>query len=67
VSSGPVPPPLARFDRWTGDAEIADEAITLKRNQVQRGAHKVAVEASVTLSDPPKFTFVPSKQAPAGR
>ena len=66
-ASGPEPAALARFDRWTGDAEIANEAITLEQNQVQRGAHKTAVQASVSLSDPPKFTFAPSKQAIAKR
>ena len=42
---GSVPPALARFDRWTADAEIANGALTLKENQVKRGAHTQPVQA----------------------
>ncbi|MGA3264988.1 MAG: AsmA family protein [Terracidiphilus sp.] len=56
-AAAPVPAALARFDRWTADAEIANGAITLKQNQVQQGVRKRAVEAAVTLGDPPKVTF----------
>jgi hypothetical protein len=56
-ATAPVPPALARFDRWTADAEIADGTITLKQNQVQQGSRKRAVEATLTLGDPPKVTF----------
>lgn len=52
-----TPPVLARFDRWTADAEIANGAITLKRNQVQRGTRKTAIDASATFGDPPHVTF----------
>jgi hypothetical protein len=56
--TAPEPPPaLAKFDRWTGDAAIANGAITLRQNQVQRGSHKVSVEASAVLADPPTVTF----------
>jgi hypothetical protein len=55
--TAPVPDVLARFDRWTADAEIANGTITLKQNQVQQSGRKRAVEASVTLADPPKVTF----------
>ena len=48
---------LAKFDRWTADAEIADGAITLKQNQVQHGAHKAAVEGAAIFGDPPRVTF----------
>jgi hypothetical protein len=52
-----TPPALARFDRWTADAEIANGAITLKENQVQHGSRKLAVEGSATFGDPPRVTF----------
>ena len=52
-----APPILARFDRWTADAEIAKGAITLKANQVQRGVRKSAIDASATFGDPPRVTF----------
>jgi hypothetical protein len=62
-----VPPALAYFDRWTGDAEIANGALTLKENQVKRGAHTTGVEATVTFADPPKVAFPALKQTPAKR
>jgi AsmA-like C-terminal region len=65
VASGddPEPPPaLSRFDLWTADAAIADGAITLKQNQVKRGAKKSTVRASVALGDPARITFGPPKE-----
>ncbi len=53
-----IPAALTRFDRWSGDAEIANDAITLKQNQVQRGARKQTVEATVTLGHPSRVEFV---------
>ena len=52
-----APPVLARFDRWTGDVEIANGAITLKENAVQHGGRKQAVAGSATFGDPPRVTF----------
>jgi len=63
--AGKIPPPLARFDRWSADAGIANGGLTLKQNQVQRGARKSEVEASVTLAEPPKVTFAAPKEAVA--
>jgi hypothetical protein len=69
--SATVPPSLARFDRWIGNAEIANGALTLKENltanQVKRGAHTESVQASVTLEDPPKIVFPASKPVQAKR
>jgi hypothetical protein len=62
--SGPVPPALARFDRWTADAEIAKGALTLNENQVKRGSRTEPVQAAVTLADPPKVAFPEPKQSP---
>jgi len=60
-AAAPVPPALARFDRWTAEAGIANGTITLQQNQVRRGFRKQAVEATVTLGYPPKVTFAAPK------
>ncbi len=69
AASGFVPPALARFDRWTADAEIANGALTLKENananQVKRGAHTTPVQASVTFADPPRIVFPAPKPVAA--
>ena len=52
-----VPPALARFDRWAADAEIANGSVTLKKNEVQRGQKKAAVEATLPFSASPKVFF----------
>ncbi len=62
AASGSVPPALARFDRWTADAEIGKGMITLKQSQVLEGAHKRAVEATVSLGNTPKVKFATSKE-----
>jgi hypothetical protein len=54
-----------RFERWTGEAEIANGAIALKQNQMLEGARKRRVDASVQLEDPPNFTVVPSRETQA--
>ena len=58
---------LARFDRWSVDAEIADGAIILKQNQVHRGAKKLLVEGSAAFGDPPRVTFGPSQVVRAAK
>jgi len=60
----PAPPALARFDLWTADAEVATGAITLKpaRSQVEHGAHKSAIAATVTLGNPAKISFAAPKE-----
>jgi AsmA family/AsmA-like C-terminal region len=50
-------PALARFDRWTGEATIADGVMTLQQNQVQRGPRATPVQATVTFGKPPKVAF----------
>jgi len=62
-----IPPSLARFDRWTADAEIANGSLTLKESQVKRGPHSEPVQATVTLTDPPKVAFDAPRQPPAKR
>ncbi|MGD0097959.1 MAG: AsmA family protein [Terracidiphilus sp.] len=65
--SSPIPSALTRFDHWSGDAEIANGALTLKDNQVRRGAHSEPVQASVTLAERPKIVFPAAKTAQAKR
>jgi hypothetical protein len=67
AAKGVVPQSLARFDRWTADAEIANGDFTLKENQVKRGAHTTPVQAVITLADPPKVAFPTPKLTPAKR
>jgi hypothetical protein len=66
-SAAQVPPALARFDRWTADAEIANGTLTLKQNQLQRGIHKYAIISAVALGPQSKVTFTVPKQASAKR
>jgi hypothetical protein len=63
--AGSVPQPLARFDRWTADAAIADGKIVLGQNEVAQGSRKSAVGAVVTLAEPPKVSFAAAKAASA--
>jgi hypothetical protein len=60
-----IPAILAKFDRWSAEAEIANGAITLKQNQVQRGAHKSAAEGRAAFGTPPVVTFGPQQDARA--
>lgn len=62
-STESVPPTVTRFESWSGNGEIANGTVTLKENQVQQGARKGIVNASVSLSDPPRVSFAASKSA----
>ncbi|MGA8739828.1 MAG: hypothetical protein WB561_01430, partial [Terracidiphilus sp.] len=62
-----TPPVLARFDLWSGDAEIAKNGMTLRDNQVQQGARKGTVNATVTFGEPPKVSFIQPKSAAAAK
>jgi hypothetical protein len=64
---GAVPAELAHFDRWRGDAEVANGAITLKDNAVKAGARKGAVNGAVALGDPAKLTLAAQKGTQARR
>jgi hypothetical protein len=65
TASGELPPALARFDRWTADASIANGGITLQQNQVQSGGHMTPVAAAVSFGTPSKtvFTAPPATKA----
>jgi len=62
-----VPATLARFDKWTADAEIADGKVTLKNSQVLQGARKRPMEGALTLASPPRVTWAPAKETQAKR
>jgi hypothetical protein len=56
-----IPPAVARFDRWAGDASIANGGATVEQSQVRRGSKRVPIEAGVTFGDPPRLAFTPNK------
>jgi hypothetical protein len=62
-----VPAELAHFNRWTGDAEVANGAITLKDNAVKLGARKGVVNGSLAFGDPAKLTLAAAKETQAKR
>jgi hypothetical protein len=61
AKAGSVPASLGRFDRWTGDAAIANGGLTLDQNLVTTGVRKQSVVATVTFGDPPEVSFAPPK------
>jgi hypothetical protein len=65
ANAGPAPQQLARFDSWTADAAIADGKIALGANEVAQNGRKHAVDATVTLTDPPNLIFAAPKAAQA--
>jgi hypothetical protein len=67
ANAGPVPASLSRFDRWAGDAAIANGGITLDQNVVSVGARKQSVQATITFGDPPKVSFAAPKLVAAKR
>ncbi len=62
--AGGVPPQLARFDRWTADAAIANGKIALGLNQIADGSRNRTVYAAVTLAEAPKLSFAEAKPVP---
>jgi hypothetical protein len=59
LTEDPIPPALTRFDRFTGDAAIANGAMTLSKTEVRHGGRKSEVEAAVTFGIPAQTTFGP--------
>jgi len=60
-----IPAALARFDRWTADATIANGDFQLGQNEIATGAHKQSVEATITFGDPPQLSFPAPKETRA--
>jgi uncharacterized protein involved in outer membrane biogenesis len=65
--AGAIPAELARFDRWTGEAEVANGTITLKENSVKSGVRKGVVDGTLAIGDPAKVTLAAPKVALAKR
>jgi hypothetical protein len=57
VTGAGVPPVLTRFDKWSGDATVADGGLTLQNAEAQHGSRKVAVDVAVTFGTPAKAEF----------
>jgi hypothetical protein len=55
--AGTAPAALGRFDRWIGDAEIANGGIVLKQSQVEQSGHNHSMEGTLSFGDPPKVTL----------
>jgi uncharacterized protein involved in outer membrane biogenesis len=53
----PIPAALAKFDDWTADAEIVNNAATLAENTIKTGSRKASVNATVNFGLPPRVTF----------
>jgi len=66
-TAGAIPPALSRFDRWTANAEIADGTVTLRKNEVEQGIRKHAVDGALTLGEPPRVSFAAPKDTQAKR
>jgi hypothetical protein len=60
-----IPAALARFDRWTADATIANGNIQLGQNHIIAGSRKQSVVATITFGDPPQLSFPAPKEARA--
>jgi len=52
-----VPPALARFDNWSSDAVIGNNAVTLGENHAQLGRRSGSVAATITFGEPPRVSF----------
>jgi len=65
--AGAVPSVLAHFDRWTGDAEVANGAITLIDNSVKLGSRKGVVEGKLAFGNPATLTLAAPKVTQAKR
>ncbi len=62
-----VSPEPVRFDNWTANAAIDSGKITLQQNQMVEGKSTHAVQATVTLGQPPTVTFGGSGETQAER
>lgn len=53
-----------RFDEWSGDAQVADGAVTLGENKLRSGSRTATTtNATITFGTPPKVVFGSSKAA----
>jgi hypothetical protein len=66
-TTGPAPATLTHFDRWTGEAAIANGEVALGNNDAQHGNHKSTVQATVKLGNPARLTFTSGSAEHASR
>jgi hypothetical protein len=66
-SDGALSAEPLRFDKWTADAAIDNGKIALQKNQMVEGKSTHAVQATVTLGQPPTVTFGGSGETQAER
>lgn len=57
---------LAQFSRWSGDAQVADGAVTLGQNQLLAAGQKFVIQGAVTFGEPAKVKFA-AVRAPQSR
>jgi hypothetical protein len=66
-SSATLPPALAKFDHWTGEANIADGALAIQKSLVQQGPRTSTSDATITLANPPVVSFTALKPTTAAK
>jgi hypothetical protein len=52
-----IPKALTRFDRWSADATIANNTVSLASSEIQQSSRKSNVGATVTFANPPEVSF----------
>ncbi|HET6169242.1 MAG TPA: AsmA-like C-terminal region-containing protein, partial [Terracidiphilus sp.] len=57
IATATVPPSLAHFDLWSGDASVSHRTMSVKASQVKRGKHTAIVHADVTFAIPARVSF----------
>jgi hypothetical protein len=56
-----IPKVLTRFDRWSADATIANNTVSLAPSEVQQSGRKASVGATMTFANPPEVSFAGPK------
>jgi hypothetical protein len=56
-----IPKVLTHFDRWSADATIANNAVSLASSEVQQSSRKTSVGATMTFANPPEVSFAEPK------
>jgi hypothetical protein len=52
-----VPRALVRFDEWSGEAQIANGAVTVTESSVKAGARTTTARVTISFGIPPKVAF----------
>jgi len=56
-----IPKALMHFDRWSADATIANNAVSLASSEVQQSSRRASVGATMTFANPPEVSFAEPK------